>query len=75
MATLTAACDARLLFLPQRAIHEIVNRQPAHWRFFVVPLQGHLELAVGALADALMRDHTKRTIASLLRLGHVREGA
>lgn len=75
VATLTAACDARLLFLPQRAIHEIVHQQPMHWRSFVVPLQGHLELAVGALADALMRDHTKRLIASLLRLGHVREGA
>jgi CRP-like cAMP-binding protein len=74
VVTPTAEEDCRLLFLPQAAIHELVLREPALWRFFVLPLQGHFELAVGALADALLRDPTKRTIAALLRLGGRRIG-
>jgi CRP/FNR family transcriptional regulator, cyclic AMP receptor protein len=72
--TPTAAGACRLLFLPQSAILEIVRREPDCWRFFALPLQGHIELAVGALADSLLRDPTKRVIAALLRLGGRRTG-
>lgn len=75
VVTPTASGDCELLFLARTAIHDIVAREPAYWGLFVLPLQGHFELAVGALADLLLRDHTKRIAAAILRLGGRRSGS
>ena len=75
VVTPTAAVTSELLFLPLAAINEIVRRDPAHWRFFIIPLQDHFELSVGAVADLVQRDYVKRIAASLLRLGGCRTGA
>ena len=71
-ATLSAARATTLLYIPAHVIPEIVQEDPAFWRFFVVPLMGHLEVSFGALADLMIRDHVKRLVAVLLRLGGCR---
>jgi hypothetical protein len=50
------------------------SRDPAHWRYFVIPLQSHFEVELGAIGDLVVRDHKSRIIASLLRLGGWRIG-
>ena len=72
--TPTASCACELLFLPRAGVHEIVSKEPAFWPFFVSPLLGHFELALGIIADLLLRDHRKRIAASLLRLAGCRAG-
>jgi CRP-like cAMP-binding protein len=73
--SLSAARPVALLYLTQRAIGEIAQLDPAFWRCFVVPLMGHLDTALGALADHMIREHDKRLVAVLLRLGGCRTGA
>ena len=72
--TPSAAVDTQLLFVPLGGLHEIVLRNPAYWRFFFIPLLEHTEIALGALSDLMLRDHTKRLVASLLRLAGSRTG-
>lgn len=62
-----------LLHLPQSAIREIVDLDPNAWRYFGVAAALHFDSAIGAVGDLLIRDHVKRAIAVLLRLGGVRE--
>jgi CRP/FNR family cyclic AMP-dependent transcriptional regulator len=73
--SLSAARSVTVLYLTQRAIGEIAQLDPAFWRCFVAPLMGHLDTALGATADLMIREPDKRLIAVLLRLGGCRTGA
>ncbi len=67
--SLTAIRDAELLHLPLQKIDEIVAKDPAAWRLFSLVTIHHLDMAIGACDDLMQRDHVKRCIATLLRLG------
>ena len=54
------------------AIREIVAADPGAWRFFGLAAIAHYDVAIGAADDLLIRDHVKRSIAVLLRLGGCR---
>lgn len=69
---LTATRDSLLLHLPLRAIDEIVGRDPLAWRLFGLLAIKHLDHAVGSSDDLMIRDHTKRFVAVLLRIGNCR---
>jgi len=69
---LTATRDAALLHLPLRAIDEIVRHDPSTWRLFALPLFEHLDVAIGGSDDLMQRNHVKRFVAVLLRLGNCR---
>jgi len=69
---LAAARDSELLHLPLHGIREIVDNNPATWRFFALVTIGHLDVTIGAHDDLMIRDHVKRFIAVLLRLGGCR---
>jgi CRP-like cAMP-binding protein len=71
---LTATRDTDLLQLPLHAIHEITGQDPGAWRLFAIVTLGHLDVAIGACDDLMIRDHVRRCIAVLLRLGGCRTG-
>lgn len=64
---LIAARDATVLHLPLPAIREIVRLDPGAWQYFAFVMIDHLGVALGAADDLLIRDHTRRFIAVLLR--------
>jgi CRP/FNR family cyclic AMP-dependent transcriptional regulator len=70
---LVAATDSTVFHLPLRAIREIVHLDPSAWQFFAFVMIGHLETALGAADDLLIRDHTKRFVAVLLRVSGCRK--
>ena len=72
---LAAARDSELLHLPLHEIHEIVAKDPAAWRLFALVTISHLDLAIGSSDDHMIRDHVKRCIAVLLRLGGCRQAS
>ena len=69
---LRATRHTELLHLSLPAIHEIVSSDPATWRLFALLPLIHLDLAIGASDDLMIRDHVKRLIAIILRLGGCR---
>lgn len=69
---LTATRETQLLHLPLCAIDEIVRQDPGAWRFFGLVTIDHLDLAIGGADDLMIRDHLKRFLAVLLRLGNCR---
>ena len=69
---LTATRDSELLHLPLRAIDEIVRLDPSAWRYIALVTIGFLDLAVGGIDDLMIRDHVKRFVAILLRMGDCR---
>lgn len=68
----TAAGPAELLYVSRHGINEMTRADPDSWRLFAQPLVHHLETALGAVSDLMMRDDTKRFVAVLLRLGGCR---
>jgi CRP/FNR family transcriptional regulator, cyclic AMP receptor protein len=70
---LIATRDTELLHLPLRAIDEIVRRNPSAWRLFALITIDYLELAIGGADDLMIRDHLKRFVAVLLRVGDCRD--
>ena len=70
---LIAAKASTVLHLPLAAIREIVARDPGAWRFFAFVMVGHLDTALGAADDLLIRDYRKRLVAVLLRLAGCRK--
>ena len=64
--------DAEVLHLPLPAIREIVAKDPGDWRWFGLALLANLDTAIGGSDDLMMRDHVKRFVAVLLRLGGCR---
>jgi len=69
---LTASRDSKLLHLPLHAIDDIVGRDPGAWRYFALVTIDHLEVAMGGSDDLMIRDHFRRCVAVLLRLGNCR---
>lgn len=69
---LTASRDSELLHLPLHAIDEIVAEDPGAWRYFGLATIAHLDLAIGGADDLMIRNHFKRFVAVLLRLGNCR---
>ena len=64
--------DAYVLHLPLPAIREIVARDPGAWRWLGLALLANLDTAIGGSDDLMIRDHVKRFVAVLLRLGGCR---
>ncbi len=64
--------DTDVLHLPLPAIREIVAADPGAWRFFGLAAIAHYDVAIGAADDLLIRDHVRRSVAVLLRLGGCR---
>lgn len=64
--------DTEVLHLPLPVIREIVASDPGAWRFFGLAAIAHYDVAIGAADDLLIRDHVKRSVAVLLRLGGCR---
>ncbi len=69
---LAVARDTEVLHLSLPAIREIVTADPGAWRFFGLASILHIDVAIGAADDLLIRDHFKRGVAVLLRLGGCR---
>ncbi len=70
--SLSASRDVKVLRLPQRAMQEIAGLHPESWRLFALVSAGYVKVATLAADDLLIRDHVKRCIAVLLRLGGCR---
>ena len=73
MAGHSAYGDTELLHLPIKGVNELIRADPTCLRFFSILTYGHLQTALGATADLMIRDHVKRFIATLPRLGGSRE--
>ena len=67
--------DSELLHLPLPEIRQIVGANPEAWRLFALVTIGHLDMAIGASDDLMIRNHVNRCIAILLRLGGYRRGS
>lgn len=65
--TLVSSGSSTVLFLSRAAIMEIVADDPGHWRHFIAGTMLNLNIAFGAIADLMLRDHRKRLVAVLLR--------
>ncbi len=70
--SLAVTRDSKFLHLPLPAIREITTADPGAWRFFGLAAIAHNDTAIGAADDLLIRDHVKRSVAVLLRLGGCR---
>ncbi len=70
--TLSVTRDSTMLHLPLHALQEIVGADPGAWRWFGVAAMVHNSVAIGAADDLMIRDHVKRSVAVLLRLGGCR---
>jgi CRP/FNR family cyclic AMP-dependent transcriptional regulator len=75
LVTLVSAGPSTVLFLSRAAIMEIEARDPTYWRYFMASMNMSLGLALGAIADLMLRDHRKRVVAVLLRVAGIRDGA
>jgi CRP/FNR family cyclic AMP-dependent transcriptional regulator len=69
---LSATRETEVLHLPLPAIREIVAADPGAWRWFGLASIAHIDTAIGGADDLLIRDHVKRFVAVLLRLGGCR---
>jgi CRP/FNR family transcriptional regulator, cyclic AMP receptor protein len=69
---LAATRDSQLFHLPLPKINEIVATDPSAWRLFALVTSGHIDMAIGACDDLMIRDHVQRFVAILLRLGGCR---
>jgi CRP/FNR family cyclic AMP-dependent transcriptional regulator len=69
---LLARRATQAFFLPLPAIRKIVNDDPAAWRYFALLAVMNTDLALSSGMDLLIRDHDKRLVALLLRLGNCR---
>lgn len=69
---LLARRATQALILPQPAIRKLVSDDPGTWRYFALLAVMNTDLALVSGMDLLIRDHGKRLIAVLLRLGNCR---
>jgi len=72
LGSLISSGESVILYLPRAAIMGIVAEDPSYWRHFVAGTMLNLNIAFGAIADLMLRDHRKRLIAVLLRAAGVR---
>lgn len=75
MIGVRCARDSVLLHLPLYAMQEILRKDPEAWRFVAMLTLMHMQQALSIIDDLLIRDHAKRLIAIILRLGNCRKGA
>lgn len=61
-----------LLHLPLKGLQEILFTDPTGWRWIALLTMLHLDTAIGAADDLMIRDHVQRCVAILLRLGGCR---
>ncbi len=69
---LAAIRSSWLLHLPLQALQEILFKDPTGWRWIALLTMLHLETAIGAADDLMVRDHVQRCAAVLLRLAGCR---
>ena len=70
--SLVAAASATLATVPLADCRAMLAAEPAGWRWVAVLTYLNSELAIGILADQLLRDPKLRAAAFLLRLGGLR---
>lgn len=71
----TATRASVLLLLPMAEFDAIVTENPASWRFFTAMAMINMSVAMGAADDLLIRDTSRRCIATLLRLAGLRSSS
>jgi CRP/FNR family cyclic AMP-dependent transcriptional regulator len=71
----TATRASALLLLPMAEFDALVAENPASWRFFTAMALMNTSIAMGAADDLLIRDTSRRCIATLLRLAGRRNSA
>jgi len=69
---LAATRDSAVFHLSQSAIRETLAAEPGAWRYFFLATVAHYDVAIGAADDLMIRDHFRRGVAVLLRLGGCR---
>ncbi|WP_456777087.1 Crp/Fnr family transcriptional regulator [Bradyrhizobium sp. USDA 4369] len=69
---LTTTRPTTMLHLPLHSVDEIIGCDPAAWRSLGLLTLEHLDLAMGGSDDLMIRNHVKRFVAVLLRLGDCR---
>lgn len=69
---MTATRASALLLLPMAEFDALVTETPAAWRFFTALALINTGIAMGAADDLLIRDTSRRCIATLLRLAGLR---
>jgi CRP/FNR family transcriptional regulator, cyclic AMP receptor protein len=69
---LSATVPTEVLQLPLHALNDILRSDPGAWRWIAALTLGNFETAIGVISDLMMRDHVKRFVACLLRLGGCR---
>jgi CRP/FNR family cyclic AMP-dependent transcriptional regulator len=69
---LSATRETWLLYLPGRAVEDIIDKRRDAWRYFSLLSYEQLELAIGSVDDLMIREHDRRLMAMLLRLGGCR---
>jgi CRP-like cAMP-binding protein len=72
LGSLVSSGESVVLYLARAAIMGIVAEDPAYWRHFVAGTMLNLNIAFGAIADLMLRDHRKRLVAVLLRAAGAR---
>lgn len=71
-ATASARTEAELLLIPGDELRALLRRKPQHALELSMDLAYHLDVALQAAADLLIRDSEARCAAALLRLGGCR---
>ena len=72
IVTVTAVRPSKLVTLPLADCRAILEEDPGAWRWIALQSAMTTDLAIGVVADLLLRDPVKRTAALLLRLSGMR---
>jgi len=72
VVTVTASRPSRLVTLPLSDCRAILEADPGAWRWIALLSAMTADLAIGVVADLLLRDPARRTSALLLRLAGMR---
>ena len=70
-----ATRPSKLLLLPMTEFDALVTENPGSWRHFTAMALMNASIATNAADDLLIRDSSRRCIASLLRLAGLRNGS
>jgi CRP/FNR family cyclic AMP-dependent transcriptional regulator len=73
ISSITATRPSTILHLDQAAFNGLVTEEPESWRWVGLLASQHLELAIGVIDDATLREPAHRIVALLLRLADVRK--
>lgn len=75
MVGVVAAQDSEMLHLSLPHLNQLTRADPEFLRHLAAITQIYLRTAIAAIADLMIRDTEIRFIATLLRLGGIRDGA